>query len=397
VRRVAAIAIAAALTVPAVASAGTATSEGGAARYADAAGAADNLSVALELIGETPDVDPQGWNVLFHSLADPIVRGVGCGAGFVGTICPYGPTPPGALAVDLGAGDDRLELDVKPEAAGATTRIALSGGAGDDAISTVRARAEIDGGDGDDLIKPDERRALDSPPAPTPGGVIRGGAGTDTVDYEQALDPIQVSLDDVANDGRPGESDDVRPDVENVTGSHFGSTLAGSPAANVLIGGDRADRIAGGADRDRLDGRGGDDTIDALDGGAGDRVECGAGEDAAFIDAGDVVSACERVTWAPALAGSSLRHRDGRVVATLRCPKAASQCRGALLVRSAGATPKTLAKARYRMEAGERATLRAKPTRAGRAAFKHRSAKATAFVQPAGATVAAGRVVTVRR
>jgi hypothetical protein len=396
---VALLTVTVALGMPAIAAAGTATSEGGTARFADAAGARENLSVKLER------PDPQGWNVQFYSLADPVTWGAGCEEGFVGTICPYGVSPPGALAVDLAGGDDKLDLLVTAEAAGAPTRITVAAGPGNDEISSVRARAEIDGGEGDDFIEPDERTALDVPPDATPGGVIRGGAGRDTVDYEQTLNEIRVSLDGVADDGRPGEGDNVQRDVENVTGSHYGNTLLGSAVANILTGGSGTDRIAGGAGRDSLRGGGGDDTIDALDGAGGDRVECSEGADSTLVDAGDIVAvqetvggaACERVTWAPAIGGSKLRIRGGRVLVGLKCPQAASRCRGTVRLRSAGGKLKTLAQGSYRIKRGQRAELRLKPTNAGRAAFKRRSAKATAFVQPSGATATAGRAVTVRR
>jgi hypothetical protein len=197
----------------------------------------------------------------------------------------------------------------------------------------------------------------------------------------------------------------VHPDVENVAAGHFGGTLIGSAAANVLIGGGDADRILGGAGRDQLDGRGGNDTIDALDGAPGDRIACADGADVALADAGDIVAleqttggaACERVTWAPRLVSSRLRYRDGRIALALSCPRAASTCRGSVLLRSAGSRPRTLARTRYRAKSGKRASLRLKTTRAGRSAFKRRSVKATALVQPRGATTATGPTVTVRR
>lgn len=337
--------------------------------------------------------------MLFYSLAEPVTPSAGCEAGFVGTICAHGSNPPAGLTVDLGAGEDRLELDVAAEAAAAPTRITVATGAGDDLVGTVGASAEIDGGDGDDLIKPDERRALDFPPAPSPGGLIRGGAGIDTVDYEQALDPINVSLDGAANDGRPDEKDNVHPDVENVIGGGFGNRLTGSAVANLLTGGGGADWIAGGAGRDQLDGRSGNDTIDALDGAAGDRIECAEGEDIALVDGGDIAvepTACEVVTWAPRLTSSTLHYRAGRIALTLSCPSAAKSCRGTVLLDLVGGKRKTLARGGYRIKRGKQATLRLKPTSAGGSALMGRTLKATAVVQPRGTTVGAGREVTIR-
>ena len=402
--RVAAVAAVVALGVPATAAAGVATADGGTARFVDPVGARDVLAADLELVDRTPDVDPQGWSVSFLQYDPAATWGPGCQEGFVGTLCPFGASPPGAIAIDLGAGDDELEFGIKAATPPETT-VTLAGGAGNDRIATIRTRALIDGGEGDDVLLPDARWALDFPPDSSPGGVIAGGPGTDTVDYEQALDPIDVSLDADANDGRAGEGDNVRPDVENVVASPLGGTLAGSATANRIEGRGGPDRIAGGAGRDTLTGSSGNDTLDALDAAGGDRVDCGEGADVAVVDAGDIVAAgqpagsgaCEQVSWAPRLAASNLRYRDQRIVLALSCPRAAESCRGTILLRSAGGTPKTLAQARYRVKRGKRATLRVKPTRAGRSALERRSVKATALVQPSGTAARTGRAVTVRR
>jgi Ca2+-binding RTX toxin-like protein len=384
------IAGAAVLGLPAVAAAGVATSEGFAVRYSDPAGAADRLSAGLD--GEAGS----GWRVTFFQFP-ATTPGPGCEEGFTSTDCRFPAVQPWSIAVDAGGGDDVVDFVVTAEAQEATAPITVAGGPGDDRISTVRTRAELDGGDGDDVLMPDERVALDVPPGPTPGGVIRGGAGVDTVDYANALDPISVSLDGTADDGRDGEGDDVRPDVENIVGSHFGGTLTGSAAANDIAGGGGDDLIAGGAGRDTLAGTGGNDRIDALDGAGGDRVLCSDGVDVAFADASDIVAdeACEKLAWAPAIRGARLRLRGGRIAIALTCPKAASRCRGTLLLRSKRSA--TLARASYRMRPGKRVTLRLRPTRAGRAALRGRAVQATAFVQPAGAKALSGRAVTVRR
>ena len=65
---------------------------------------------------------------------------------------------------------------------------------------------------------------------------FRGGTGTDTASYVNADRFVTVSLDDVARDGRPGDTDDIRSDVENLIGSRFPDTLTGSAANNVLDG-----------------------------------------------------------------------------------------------------------------------------------------------------------------
>lgn len=381
--------------LPATALAGTVSLDAGTVRFVDGAGAKDDLHSTLRFDADG-GVDPLGWSVSFLEYDPPLT---GCEQGFVSAsrYCATGGVPPGALQIDLGAGDDAVDL--VNEQPTAPTAITLAGGPGDDLLATYQARATLDGGEGDDLLRPDDRpTALSVPPEITPGGVIRGGAGTDTVDYATTLSRIDVSLDGVANDGRPGEKDNVQADVEDVVGGDFAGTLVGSLVANRLTGGGSADRIVGAGGRDQLSGVGGDDTIDALDGSGGDRVDCGGGADTALLDAGDVVAGCEKTTWAPALSSSRLRYRGGRIAVTVSCTKAAS-CRGTLrLTTTRQGKTVTVAKATYRAPRGKRATVRLKPGAKGRAALgRTRRLTAQLLVAPTGTTPAAGRAVTVRR
>jgi Ca2+-binding RTX toxin-like protein len=86
-----------------------------------------------------------------------------------------------------------------------------------------------------------------------------GGGGVDTVHYGDRALPVRVSLDDQRNDGedsaRDGvaeEADDVRSDVENVTGGWGADVLTGSAAANGLND---------GTGNDTMNGLGGDDSF----------------------------------------------------------------------------------------------------------------------------------------
>jgi Ca2+-binding RTX toxin-like protein len=90
-----------------------------------------------------------------------------------------------------------------------------------------------------------------------------------------------------ANDGLSGENDDVRNDVENLTGGTANDVLTGSTFANLINGGGGDDNISGGpggtcsgagSDTDSLNGGDGNDIFqmgfasncsDLLDGGAG--------------------------------------------------------------------------------------------------------------------------------
>jgi Ca2+-binding RTX toxin-like protein len=89
------------------------------------------------------------------------------------------------------------------------------------------------------------------------------------------------------NDGATGENDDVRADVENITGGTANDVLTGSSSPNLINGGGGNDNIAGGvagtctgtgSDTDTLNGGDGNDIFqmgfaancsDILDGGAG--------------------------------------------------------------------------------------------------------------------------------
>ena len=274
--------------------------------------------------------------------------------------------------------------------------VSVRGGDGADSLSTFAVAALLDGGAGDDLLQPDERIALAAPPPPTPGSVIRGGPGTDTVAYATALDPIVVTLDGRADDGRSvAEADNVHPDVENVTLGDYGARVTGSAAANVLRGGAAGDTLSGGGGRDTLAGSGGDDDLTTLDARGGDTVDCGVGSDSAWLDAGDDLVdpvACERVAWAPALVSPRLRFSGGRIVARLACPRVAARCRGRIALRNARDG------ARYRIEGGRSSRVRLRPTRATRAKLRAgRTVGSRLLVGPSGhGSEPTARAVSIR-
>jgi Ca2+-binding RTX toxin-like protein len=241
-----------------------------------------------------------------------------------------------AIVLDGGPGDDKL--------GGGAAADALSGGDGRDEITARGGADALDGGAGDDLLSGDGN--LD-----TAADRIQGGPGLDTIDgdwsddsYENQRD-LSVTLGGGADDGRPGEGDDVQGVEKIITGA--GSRMVGTDAAehlelfqsgkrgdlegaggdDVLRGGDAADRLVGGAGADDLDGGFGDDTIaggpgpDTITGDGGgdcgplwckipsgndtidardgtrDSVTCGVGEDSVNADPADVVANdCENVT-----------------------------------------------------------------------------------------------------
>ena len=115
--------------------------------------------------------------------------------------------------------------------------------------------------------------------------VLSGGPGSDTASYWTRRTGVSVTIDNRANDGSPGEGDDVRLSTEHVIGG-FG--------ADMLVGNDRSNDLIGGSGRDRLVGRSGDDQLfgqlgpDELLGGGGDDVlDPGLGHDRARGGTGD--------------------------------------------------------------------------------------------------------------
>jgi Ca2+-binding RTX toxin-like protein len=107
-----------------------------------------------------------------------------------------------------------------------------------------------------------------------------GGPGTDEVNYALwgvfGTGNVDVSIDDVADDGAPGETDNVRTSVEDITGSPGDDTITGSSSANRLDGGGGNDTIQGLGGADLLLGETGNDV---LDGGTGADTLLGGGDD----------------------------------------------------------------------------------------------------------------------
>ncbi len=162
----------------------------------------------------------------------------------------------------------------------------ITGGAGDDTLVGDAGNNTIDGGPGNDYIEPGKG-----------ADVIIGGAGTnDRVSYLDRTQPVNVSLDGVANDGEAGENDLVGSDVESVYGGSGNDTITGNNGNNVLDGQGGDDTINGLGGNDTFRGGAGNDTLLARDSGP-DNVQCGADDDTVTADNGDVVNAdCEHVS-----------------------------------------------------------------------------------------------------
>ena len=108
---------------------------------------------------------------------------------------------------------------------------------------------------------------------------MSGGAGEDAASFLDHAVAVSVTIDGFANDGAPGEGDDVRLDVERAYGGAGDDTMVGSPRDNKLGGSGGRDRIAGGDGHDTLVGGAGDDRM--FGNGGNDRFEAGKYPDGA--------------------------------------------------------------------------------------------------------------------
>lgn len=177
----------------------------------------------------------------------------------------------------------------------------LTGTAASESIYGLAGNDVINGGGGDD--------ELDGGPG---ADVLNGGPGDDVVSYSGTTG-VSVTLDGMANDGAPGEGDNVGADVEDIFGSDGPDTLVGDGGANTIDGGAGNDRITGGAGKDALFGGDGDDVINAQDGQV-DRIDCGAGSDDATVDRNDIVHNCEHITEPPISDDLTLLPRQKRLI-----------------------------------------------------------------------------------
>jgi Ca2+-binding RTX toxin-like protein len=181
----------------------------------------------------------------------------------------------------------------------------IVGSARPDTITGDRRANTIDGGPGADVLNGDDGADLFlERKFATGADVYNGGLGQDLVSYGPRLGGVNVSLNGIADDGAPGELDNVGADVEDVSGGSGADTLVGNAGENVLFGNDGVDHLSGlgsgddlfgGAGIDTFLAGGGIDFVSAQDGSA-ESVNCGSGADSAQVDAGlDTLTGCETV------------------------------------------------------------------------------------------------------
>ena len=140
----------------------------------------------------------------------------------------------------------------------------LFGTSGPDTIVGLGGNDQIGGGAGDDRFGTGLNDGSDD---------YHGAAGHDTISYGDRTQPVLIDLDNVADDGVAGEADNVRSNIEGITGGRAGDVITGDNAFDVIDGGPGDDRLNGldgndliltGATADGADeirGGGGIDTV----------------------------------------------------------------------------------------------------------------------------------------
>jgi hypothetical protein len=254
--------------------------------------------------------------------------------------------------LELGAGNDlgethRSASDVVRGGDGNDNLATVGTGASSDAVDTFEAGA------GTDVIDFGRSFGADS---------VSGGSGGDKATYASrsftaiGTGGVTVTLDGVANDGQGTEGDNVRSDVERVTGSSRNDNLTGNAGFNTLEGGPGVDRFNG------LEGT---DSIKARDGNA-ETAFCGGGLDFAELDLLDGAKLCESVDRSPVddglpshAAGQRLPiGGDGGARVRIVCPDAARvRCDGRVSARDPRHPRRALAFGAYNIPVGERETV----------------------------------------
>ncbi len=216
-----------------------------------------------------------------------------------------GPGRGAVFAANGGEGSDVLD--------GGNRDDLLDGGPGNDRINGAAGNDRVLGGEGDDTLQGDDV-VLGS-------DVIDGGPGNDTIagDWIQqnASIGLMISLDGVANDGHPGENDNV-VNVERIELTQAATVLAGAAGLNVriwnspngsskVVGSDQGDNIRTDDLGDEIDGKGGNDVIEA--GYGDDRIVGGPGQDTINADAGS--GACNFLVCRGPYGNDHVNVRDG--------------------------------------------------------------------------------------
>lgn len=139
----------------------------------------------------------------------------------------------------------------------------IEGGAGTDILAGNASSNELRGNGGNDTFNGLE--GDDVLWADAGSDTFHGGSGNDVVTYAARSESLVIDVDGVADDGAPGENDNVGPDVEIVQGGLGSDLLIGNTGSNTLDGYFGADTLRGGGGSDVLKGPDAADTADYSD------------------------------------------------------------------------------------------------------------------------------------
>jgi hypothetical protein len=293
--------IATAAALPSTALAGTASYDGSTFAFTAAPGESNHIN--LSRTTSCGGLASPCLSVFdLYSMNTP----AGCDEIFAGVVCPI----PSMVFIDAADGGDIVnDWDGPSIIFGGTGGDLIHGNGGDDSLAGEEGidaivggpgNDYVSGGPGDDWLESDiYGTAIDAALGPDDSfgrDTLAGGPGSDTADYEYRADPLAITVDDVGNDGAPGEDDNVASDVEIVQGGEADDTITGNAGASVLNGLAGDDTLSAGDGDDTLDGGKGNDTVlgeggtDILSGGSGDDiVDGGSGPDHMY---GEYVTGC---------------------------------------------------------------------------------------------------------
>jgi len=189
-----------------------------------------------------------------------------------------------SLRFSLGDGGSSFDGSAIPESArdplqswapAVPIPVAVVPGAGDDTVLTANGPDLIEASPGDDTVRTAKGNDVFR------GGTVPDGAddvdlgiGLDKLDYGERSGDVRIDPNGLADDGAPGEGDNLAA-VGNVVSGAGNDTLVGASQPgtawyeNSLSGGAGNDTISGGAGSDQIAGGPGDDL---MLGGAGDDV-----------------------------------------------------------------------------------------------------------------------------
>jgi Ca2+-binding RTX toxin-like protein len=234
-------------------------------------GVANDGRPGMETDNAMPDFEAvagsQGPDVLVGSPGDETLDGGG-----------------GGDTVSGGAGDDSVFggfLDAGIDTVnGGDGNDNISGGSGADQLNGDAGADSLSGDQGNDTEKggrgPDQFNQAGTT-LPDGSDFLQGGDGIDRVNYFGRTGNLTITLDNNANDGLPGEKDNVKADVENVFSGFGNDSITGSAGVNSINGADGDDTIKGLDGADVLSGDNDDDTITGGDGS--DNMAGGFGAD----------------------------------------------------------------------------------------------------------------------